>query len=115
MNHPQFDLGPLHGPPTVLKIEALPASDYSASLARRCRAKASRVFDALVEKERSLISTRTRQALAAATEVTAGVFAFSSGWPMWSQGSRWAPALDVRSGPLGVRQSGITPCPKTFT
>jgi hypothetical protein len=34
------------------------------------------VFAALVEKERSLISTRTRQALAAATEVTAGVFAF---------------------------------------
>jgi hypothetical protein len=36
------------------------------------------VFAALVEKERS-ISTRTRQALAAATEVTAGVFAFPAG------------------------------------
>jgi hypothetical protein len=34
------------------------------------------VFDALVEKERSLSSTRTRLALAAATEVTAGVFVF---------------------------------------
>ena len=30
---------------------------------------------------------------------------FSSGWPKWSQGSRWAPAFDVRSGPLWGRQS----------
>ena len=61
----RFNLGTIHRLPTVSKFEALPALRLSGSLARRCRAKTSRVFDALVEKERSLISTRTRQALAA--------------------------------------------------
>ena len=69
-------MGPPVGLPTVFKFEALPASGSSASLASRCRGKAGCVFAALVEKERSLISTRTRQALAIATEVTAGVFVF---------------------------------------
>jgi hypothetical protein len=39
----QFDLGTIHDLPTVLKIEALPASRIEASLACRCRAKMSRV------------------------------------------------------------------------
>jgi hypothetical protein len=51
----------------------------------------------------------------AAAEVTAGAVRFSCGWPMWSQGSRWAPALDVHSGPLCGRQSSIAPSPKPFT
>ena len=39
----RFDLGTIHGLPTVPKFEAFPASRLSASLASRCRAKASRV------------------------------------------------------------------------
>jgi DNA invertase Pin-like site-specific DNA recombinase len=59
-------MGPFSRLPTVIKFEALPASRLTASLASVCRAKTSRVFAALVEKERSLNSTRTRQALSAA-------------------------------------------------
>jgi transposase len=39
----RFDLGPLHGPPTVLKWLTPPASDLAASLASVCRGKAGGV------------------------------------------------------------------------
>jgi hypothetical protein len=53
-------LDPPDDQPTVFKFEATPASRLAASLASRCRAETRDVFAALVEKERSLISTRTR-------------------------------------------------------
>jgi hypothetical protein len=43
---PPFALGPLDGPPTVFKSQPLSASRLSASLASRCRAKASRIHPA---------------------------------------------------------------------